>query len=204
MWTDRCAHFESGEENARVALRELAFADRASECLACPESCRDSFLEGKIHEPRSLVHHAERAVVEPCLDILAGLALVCRLEVVDRPRAIECDRRNDSAPQHVHDQWIEAAFDRMRSHHEDHRALVAHGGGDSVHDMPEILRGENVRQIVHEIGERTPRFVDFGEGVGRDFVRPFTEGVGLDAREIERWKLHVREGDCGSNRGGCQ
>ena len=78
-------------------------ARRAASPSARPgaEAARHAVGKRGVHAASGLIDHAEGAVIESALHVLARLALVAEFEVVNRARAVEGDGVEDAAAHRV-------------------------------------------------------------------------------------------------------
>ncbi len=187
---DRDAALDARAQDAQLALREIAH--RLAEGLPGAEAAGGAVGERGVHEARGFIDHAERSVVESALDVLARLALIGGLEVVDGAGAVERDCGKDAAPHGIDDHGIEPALDRMGAHHEDDRAAIAHRVADGGDDFPQVVRCQEVRQLFKKRAERAAPLSDPGEVADGNFARTLGKRVGLDFAEIQRLEIHDR------------
>ena len=182
------AQFRAGAQNAQMFVGEPAH--RHAERLARAQALGHPLGIRGVHQAARFIGHAEGAVVQAALHVLARFALERRLEIVNGPRAVEGDRMHDPRAHRVHQDRIQAALDRVRSHHQEHRALVAHRLGDRLDDPAKIRRREKVGQMRHELGKTRPGGVRRGEIRDGHLVRPFGNRERPDFAPVKRGVFH--------------
>ena len=154
------------------------------------EDRRHAVGERRIHPAPGFIDHPERAVIESALDVLTGFALIAKFEIVDRSRAVEGDGVQDSLAHGRHENGIEAHFDGMRAHHENHGAFRAHGGRHGVHGLAQVPRGEKIGQAVQKSAQGAAGGMRPGKGLRIHLVGPFRDWIGADLGEIQGIEFH--------------
>lgn len=136
--------------------------------------------EGVVHESPCFVRHAETAVVQAFLDVLAGFALIAQFEVMDGSGAIKSNGGEDAFAHGVDENRVEADLDGVRAHHQNNGASGFDGGGNGGSDFAEILHCQKCGQGVEEGFETRARYVGAGEGFHGDLVGAIADGEGAD------------------------
>src|SRR5690606_17792283 len=140
-----------GEQQRELGIREVAArVQRIGERLAQPAALRGAPPDRLVHLAARLLRHAERAVGEPGLDVLAGAAPARQLVVVDHGRAVGGEVRDDAALHEVDQHGREPGLHDVPAHHAQHAAAVARRGRECVHDGAEAPGLEDVGERIEE------------------------------------------------------
>jgi hypothetical protein len=106
---DGKVEFSGGGEQTEVAIRKRS--RRLAQRAPGAEAARDAFGQGGVHSAARFIDHAEASIVEPALHILARLALIAELEVVDRSGAVEGNGMEQARAHRIDENWIEPYLD---------------------------------------------------------------------------------------------
>jgi hypothetical protein len=182
---DRHAAAKGIQEHRQFAVHELALVERTRQRFAHPPSLAHAGDERLVHLPARLVRHAEGSVPKPGGDILRSAAEPRHLVVVNRPRSIHRDVRDDAAPHEVEEERRDTGLDDVATEHDDDGAVAARGLGDRLDHLAKRAGDEDVGEGTQKRAERAIRARRHGELLGANLVRPSGDGDRADGGEID-------------------
>src|SRR5262249_51215898 len=182
---DRHARSRRRREDAGTPVWQTGGLDGITDGAAEPEPGGHSLARGAVQELAGLARHSEEPAVEPGTGVLGGPAAPRHLEVVHETGAVHRHGGEPAALDQVDDRRAQPDLDGVRAHAEHDRAAPADRRRDATGCVPQVARGEDVRQAVEKApqGEASPH--GSAERRGGDLARTPAERHGANAGRVD-------------------